>query len=524
MKIIVPISIAALSLGEASKVALQRKSLNGSGLFVNIGTPETKFFLGADFSLTTTRIYTDNMRAIFFGPLPVSESRVRTEGGGTADIMGAGEQTFGLIPMELVGRPATTGRERLQDQKMGSDSEGRLALGPDGTLAKNRIVKLCFDVIRSTTEKLKKGLSIDFVTALPRLPTSAEDIVLPRVVDRNDGWFIGAKVKLNGRNGTTKIVNVAMDPTVEGIEVPMAAMRRLAVIMRMTSSGATVDEEGRLMLPCTSAGAYEVVPDMVLELGDGRTMRLIHPTVGSDIVVVSGRSMCPSLIRIDTDTSTPLLSADGSMRIEGGNFRINPMIIDKIHSVFYDGRENTITFRIDAVQRMNIVSISPSPKVAMFNSFSMLSVSSGTNGNAMLLIPDVNDHPGVSKYMLHSSKAVTHPDGSLCFTFAKVSSDKAREPPITNLPGLYELVTDTLSFDMERRALTLELKPVTVEGNAISKKGPKRYIVSIERDDILMLLMLRPANGPKGFQVSDTSSHLDKLQSIFRGLGNNDPI
>ena len=523
MKVIASIALACWSLGEAHKVALQHKEIYKYGVFATIGTPENEFFLGADFSLTTTRIYSEDMRAIFFGPLPDSSSRVRLsrrEGGGWGDMMSIGGEPLGNIPIQLLGNGTP---EDIQDRKMSADSEGRLALSPGSRISKTRIIQVSKDLLQFPGAPVPRlGESMDFLTAPPALPEGSQDLSV-RIVGRDDGWFVRAKVKLNNRDGTTETVQVAMDPTTEGIEVPKAAMSRLAVIMRLANSDVVVSGQGRLMLPCTAEGVYEAVPDMVLQLDDGRTLRVVHPTTAPLhwIKMEGGRLMCPSLIGVDMTSSNPVMRPDGTPDMEGGYFRIDPMMIENVNSVLFDGKRNTITFRsaVDAAP-MDVVETRNSPRVAMFNSFAMLPPTAVTNGNAMLILPaDDGVYPGAVKHTLHNSKAIKKSDGTLFFAFNRFSSAIGDGPSIRELPGVFELVSDTLSFDREGRALTLELKPVVHEGPRPSKRGTKRYTVSVERNEVLMMILLKPVGAPKDTEAVSISQSIGKLAADYRAMG-----
>jgi hypothetical protein len=313
-----------------------------------------------------------------------------------------------------------------------------------------------------------------------------------------------------------------MDPTAVGIEVPKAAMSRLVVIMRLANSDVALSGQGRIMLPCTPTGAYEVVPDMALQLDDGRVIRIVHPTTApvSWVRMEGGRLMCSSLIGIDIASSVAVIREDGSADFEGGQFRINPMMIEQIQSVFFDGRRNTMTLRIGSDQAMDLVSTKPSPRVPMFNSVALIPALSATNGNAILMMPEVmSNNPDAEKHTLHNSKAITQPDGTLLFSFSRFSSAMGAGPSTRELPGVYELVSDTLSFDQEARALTLELRPVSDQGPRPIKKGPKRYTVSIERNEVLMMIRLRPAGAPKDKKAAEISSHIGKLSDSYRAMG-----
>ena len=502
---------------QSAKIPLVPKKNTGYGMWISMGSTNSEHFINPDFSGTVTRFFANSAGESlvpYFPNIPRSETRVvsgRRNHRTTRDTIRVGTVEFPNCPIEF-----TDALVSPNDAMHNLDCEGRLALGPRSFIASSHLIALSTCMVSFGDGRPFGEPSIELFDELPMLGRSETEFSIS-MLDREDGWFVKARLTIDGSDASGKMIDLALDPSIDGIYVPHLAMKRIAIVAKLRYPDAFVDRLGRFRLPCDENGRPIASPRFAFDLGSGNTMEFRDLGIGSYGGPVpnpeTGKLGCGTVFKLDSSVHRDAVTGSAPSL---DHWKVNPLLVNEAFTVFLDKRGQQIIFRTPTPgsrERLYIVQEAPGvPVVPTFQNFEVVTTA---DGKKQLRFPIQNgDEP--TQFVVNSRKPVVQSDGSFMFTFpirTRPSTGEPREPSVVCIIDTPVEIGDPAklmwSFD-HTSGLSLTFTRAVGEWR---RSSAPRYTVWLHTHEYLMWVEVRPVSAS-----SSVDANVEELTKITKNM------
>jgi hypothetical protein len=473
-------------LGSAvCQTPLMLKFEYGRGLWVQLG-PE-RLFLTPDYLTGNNRLFMiDSGIPIspYFFPIP--NSRLPVENHRViAPLTVAGQ----VIPESVftVTGTETDGGISEADKRHMTDSQGRLALGPQSQIAQSKIIKIQEIDFVFSDGMTQVGPSLEILDSAPE--ALGKDRVL-NIAGRNDGWFIQVQLDINGKKIDERIMDVSLDAALNDILIPNSMLRSVLKQIQRSNSGAMIDPYGGIMYPCDVEGRFQHPLPRVSLVRSSVHIKIKFPSHAYQKNIVFDplwkKYMCQTVFRVNMDDAK--VSIGG---LEDGLLRINPFLIENLSAIFLDGRTRQIVLRerTDPLPRIPVEGIPIFPSCNKVGLHRIVGSKNGFLG--FPLTPYSNEDTAEPRYTL-SSRFPTKSGDSYDLLF--IGHRNGDFPVKTQvLKTLFEIPSDdfVVSRDYERGLFKL---PLIIVSDDEDRTGRSLYKVTITKTPEMMMILINPVS------------------------------
>lgn len=495
----------------ASKIPLVPKKNTGYGMWISMGSTNSEHFMNPDFSGTVTRFFANSAGESllpYFPNIPSSETRVvsgRRNHVTTRDTIRVGTVEFPSCPIEFTGRSVSP-EEAMHSQ----DCEGRLALGPRSHIASSHLIAISTCMVSFGDGRTFGEPSIELLNDVPRLESGDTQYSVP-ILDRQDGWFVIGRLSIDGSDASGKMIDLAIDPSIEGIYLPYLAMKRIAIVAKLKYPDAFVDQLGRLRLPCDAEGRFTVSPRVAFDFSAGQAIEFRYLGEGSFGGPVpnpeTGKLGCGTVFRLDVSAHRDAASGSAPSL---NHWKVNPLLINQALTVFLDKRRQQITFRTPG-SHVRLFIVQEAPRVPVIPTFNRFELITTADGKKELRFPIQNGEEP-TQFVVNSRNPVALSDGSFMFTFpisTRGATGETRTPSVVciiDTPVEIGAPADLMwSFD-HTTGLSLKFTPAV---GPLRRSSAPRYTVWLHTHEYLMWVEIRPV-----FASSSVDQDLEILTEI----------
>jgi hypothetical protein len=441
----------------AAGVQLQPTFRNGIATEAFIGTPPKRRFMTVDFKKSRMELFAAYpIRSIFWPPMEASSSlRPAGRGNATVDNVTLAGVHFTYVPLDI----RTEGDPMVTESAV--NSEGVIGLGPRSRFALEKMISISPSFLVGPN-KTTIGFQMEMLDEIPRLEPGSHDVAV-QVDEDAPGWSTKANVSISGFS-VAKSAQIVFDPAKVFVELPNAAIQRLLVILRMSSSLVRLDEHGIIVAPCSANGTISIPFEMRVAFSDS----LVLPVLASSRSKPDRLGICQTHFKMSLGHSEEWI--------------LNPFAFENTDRVFLDAAERTVVLRWRPEPSVAIrKSLLPAPIIPAFDKHR---IEIADDGSTRIAFSPVE--AGEVKFQLVSPVARKGKSGSFLFMFT--STKGAPRPHVDVLPGRYVFEGSEPTLRVDRSmSVSLSLR------RAPSIRGIKSYRVSVERMLLVMVIILDPS-------------------------------